>query len=155
MADSSELIRYNSTLDSALLFIRDVLELAASARAKMRAAGLYTLRRRSQDFHHFGNDVCRMLLTYFNDDTLSCNAIGSQDDLAIVTSPNSFTLMARALKLKRKSLRRPPGSGRFAASRRKAAVFLSAGFHSLGIRVAATQRGGQGRGGDVELSTVC
>ena len=132
MPNIAELNSDNTALDPALLFIRDVLELTASTHAKVRAAGSNTLRRRPQDLNYFSNYVCRMLLAYFNNDTLACNAIRGQNGLAVVTSSDGLALMARPPKFKREPLRRALRSGRLAVPRGKSAVFLSAGFHGRG-----------------------
>ena len=95
-ADLSELVGENLLLDLALLFVGDVLELAAAAYAEVWAPRLHALRRGSQDFHDLRDDVRGMFFTNLNDDPLARDSVRSEHDLAVVASSDGFALVAGA-----------------------------------------------------------
>ena len=130
-ADLSELVGENLLLDPALLFVGDVLELAAAAYTEVGAAGFDPLRRWPQHFHNLRHDVRGMLFTDLNDDPLARDSVRSEHDLAVVTVSDGLALVSGALKLDGEALRRAVRRGWFAAARREASVFLSACFHGI------------------------
>ena len=132
-ADLSELVGENLLLDLALLFVGDVLELAAAAYAEVWAPRLHALRRGSQDFHDLRDDVRGMFFTNLNDDPLARDSVRSEHDLAVVASSDGFALVTGALKLNGDALRRAVRDGGFAAAWRESTVFLSACFHACGL----------------------